>query len=272
MKRPFVRATALLAVLWAGISCLDISSPLGSIASVSPVIAPTPSVIEGDSSRDSLGNVDSLRVYAFDASGDTVRGVQVSFFVLDTLNGLTVYPNGIAFGDTLSPSARVVGVVRPAGATSGGLQTSALPLPVTIKPDTVFKTSTDTLYITPTDTIAYSSGISVRVMGGVGRQIPVNAYLVRYVIDSAPAAKAGETTAFLVDEGNKRSSNDTTSTSGDASRRVALRRHALADEGNVWSTLKPDSIVVHVMVQYKGQDIPTSPIRVLVPIKARTTQ
>ncbi len=271
MTRSFVRAAALFAALWVGISCLDISSPLDGIASVSPVIAPTPSVIFGDSSRDTLGNVDSLRVYAFDAGGDTVRDVQVSFFVLDTLNGLTVDAHGIAFGDTLSPSARVVAVVRPAGATSGGLQTSALPLPVTIRPDTVVKTSTDTLYITPTDTIAYSSGITVRVMGGVGKQTPVNAYLVRYVIDSAPAANAGDTTAILVDENNKRSSNDTTNTSGEASRRVALRRHALQDEGNVWSTFKPESIVVHVMVRYKGQDIPTSPIRVVVPIRPSIT-
>jgi hypothetical protein len=270
MMRPFVRVAAVLAVLWVGISCLDISSPLKGIASVSAVIAPTPSVILNDSSRDSLGKVDSLRVYAFDANGDTVRDVQVSFFVLDTLNGLKVYPNGIAFGDTLSPSARVVAVVRPAGATSGGLQTSALPLPVTIKPATVLKTSTDTLYITPTDTIAYSSGITVRVMGDDGKA-PVNAYLVRFLIDSAPAAKVGDTTAFLVDESNKRSSNDTTSTSGDATRRVALRRHALLDEGNVWSTVKPDSVVVRVLVQYKGQDIPTSPITVVVPIKARNT-
>lgn len=269
MKRPIIHVAALFAVIWVGISCLDISSPLDGIASVSPVIAPTPSVIMGDSSRDSLGKVDSLRVYAFNANGDTVRDVQVSFFVLDTLNGLAVDQHGIAYGDTVSPSARVVAVVRPAGATSGGLQTSALPLPVTIKPDTAYRTSTDTLYITPTDTIAYSSGITVRVMG-VDRQAPVNAYLVRFVIDSAPAAKAGDTTAFLVDESNKRSPNDTTSTSGEATRRVALRRRALLDEGNVWSTLKPDSVVVRVLMQYKGQDIPTSPIRVSVPLKART--
>jgi hypothetical protein len=271
MKRPIGRAAALLAVLWVGISCLDISSPLDGISSISPVIAPTPSVIMGDSSRDSLGKVDSLRVYAFNAKGDTVRDVQVSFFVLDTLKGLTVDAHGIAFGDTLSPSARVVAVVRPAGATSGGLQTSALSLPVTIAPDTVYKTSTDTLYINPTDTIAYSSGISVRVMGGVDRQAPVNAYLVRYAITHAPDAKAGDTAAFLVEESNKRSPNDTTNTGGDASRRVALRRHALLDEGNVWSTVKTDSVIVRVVVQYRGQDIPTSPIVVIVPIKAKST-
>jgi hypothetical protein len=272
MKGPFVRAAALVAVLWVVVSCLDISSPLDGIASVSTVIPPSPSVIVGDVSRDSLGQPAPLRVYAFNTNGDTVRDAQVSFFVLDTLNGLSIDPTtGIAHGDTLSPSARVVARVMPAGATSGGLQTSVLPLPVTIAPDTVFLTSTDTLFInlfSPTDSLAFSKGVSVRVLGA-DRTAPVNAYLVRYMIDYAPAAKSGATTAFFVDESNKPATNDTTSSAGDASRRVALRRAALSDEADVWSTIKPESVVVRALVQYKGQDIPDSPIKVVIPIKSK---
>jgi hypothetical protein len=270
MMRPFVRAAAVLAVLWVGISCLDISSPLDGIASVSPVIAPTPSVIEGDVSRDTLGVAAPLRVYAFNANGDTVRDVQVTFFVLDTLNGLTVDASGLAHGVKLSPSSRVVAVVRPAGATSGGLQTSASPLPVTIKPDSVLHTSNDTLFInlfSPSDTLAYSKGVSVRVLGGKGAA-GVNAYLVRYRIEYAPAAKQGATAAFFVDESNKASAYDTTSSSGDASRRVALRRAALLDEANVWSGTRPESVVVRALVQYRGNEIADSST-IVIPIRPK---
>ena len=270
MMRSVVRAAAVCAGLWLAVSCLDISSPLEGISSVSTVIPPSPSVIVDDVSRDSLGQPAPLRVYAFKANGDTVPAEQISvtFFVLDTLNSLSIDASDIAHGNVLSSSARVVARVAPAGATSGSIQTSVLPLPVTIAPDTVFRTTTDTLFISnPADSVAFSSGVTVRVMG-VNRQAPVNAYLVRYAIDYAPAAKPGATTAFLVDESNKASSNDTTSSSGDASRRVGLRRAALQDE-NVWVTSKVDSVVVRVRVQYKGQDIPDSPIVVVIPIRPK---
>ena len=269
MTRSVGRAATLVVAFWAVVSCLDISSPLDGISSVSAVIPPSPSVILDDVSRDSLGDPAPLRVYAFDANGDTVRNAQVTFFVLDTLSGLTIDASGVAHGNKLSPSARVVARVSPAGSTSSGLQTSVLTLPVTIAPDSVLRTSTDTLYIDPTDSLAFSKGISVRVVGEE-RSAPVNSYLVRYVIDYAPAAKPGATTAFLADESNKASPNDTTSGTGEASRRVALRRSALADEAGVWSTTKPDSVVVRVLVQYKGEDIPDTPIRVVVPLKLKT--
>jgi hypothetical protein len=267
MTRPFARVAASFAALWLVVSCLDISSPIDGISSISNIIAPSPSVILDDSSRDTLGKVAALRVYAFDAKGDTVKDVQITFVVLDT-GGLSVGADGVAHGDALSSGARVVAHVSPAGSTKS-LQTSTLLLPVTIAPDTVYLTSTDTLFITATDSVAFSKGVSVKVLGR-DRTKPVNSYLVRYTIDTAPAAKPGATTAFLVGDDNKPSANDTTNVTGDASRRVALRRAALADDA-VWATAKRDSVIVRAHVQYKGTDIKGSPIRVVIPLRLKVS-
>jgi hypothetical protein len=270
MTRPLARAAASFAALWLLVACLDISSPLGGISSISSIIAPSPSVILGDVSRDTLGNEDSLRVYAFDAKGDTVRDAQVTFVVIDTLSGLTIDEHGVAHGGKLSPGARVVARVSPAGSTSQSLQTTPFVLPVTIAPNTVKLTSTDTLFITATDSVAFSKGVSVKVLG-VDGTTPVNSYLVRYTIDSAPAAKPGATSAFLAGDDNKAAvANDTSSASGDASRKVALRRSALADDA-VWATAKPDSVIVRVRVQYKGADVSGSPIRVVIPLRLKVS-
>jgi hypothetical protein len=267
MTRPLARVAASFAALWLVVSCLDISSPIDGISSISNIIAPSPSVILGDVSRDTLGDTAALRVYAFDAKGDTVKDVQITFIVLDT--GLRIDPSGIAHGDALSPSARVVARVSTAGNTSVGLQTAVDTLPVTIAPDTVYLTSTDTLFITATDSVAFSKGVSVKVLG-LDRTKPVNSYLVRYTIDTAPAAKSGATSAFLVGDDNKPSANDTTKGTGDASRRVALRRAALADDA-VWATAKPDSVIVRAHVQYKGTDVKGSPIRVVIPLRLKVS-
>src|SRR6185503_16619414 len=64
-------ALVVFVALWLGVSCLDISSPVTGIAAITPIIAPTPSVVTGDTLRDTLGRVDSLRVFAFAPNGDT---------------------------------------------------------------------------------------------------------------------------------------------------------------------------------------------------------
>ena len=114
MKGPG-RVIAAAAALWIAVACLDITSPVTGIASITNIILPTPSVVENDSSRDTIGRLDSLRVVAFAPNGDTVRDAVIRYFVIDSTQQLHVDSvSGIASADTLSPLAKVFARVTPA--------------------------------------------------------------------------------------------------------------------------------------------------------------
>ena len=145
MRRP-VRVIAAATGLWIALACLDVSSPVSGIFSISNVLLPTPSVVEGDSSRDALGQVQPLRVVAFSRNGDTVRDAVVEFFAVDPTNKLRVNSvTRVAFGESLSPSAKVFAVVTPADG-KGSVQTAVVLLPVVPTPVEV-KKGDDTVFV-----------------------------------------------------------------------------------------------------------------------------
>jgi hypothetical protein len=273
MSRRATLSIGIFLVVWGGFACLDVSSPVTGIASITTVLAPIPSVAVGDSSRDTLGALDSLRVYAFAPNGDTVRDARVVFFALDTTHKLSIDSlTGIARGDALSPNAAVSARVTPANG-KGSLQTPVVPYPVVPVPVSATKDSDITLFsynATVQDTISselLSPPLSVTVNGAGGAV--VQRYLVSFEIIRSPHSRNhnGEPTVVLSDDTSKPTSVDTTDASGHGSRRLRIRRGALDDNVNLGAAT--DTAVVRVHVWYRGSRLITPADSFIVPIRGR---
>jgi len=270
VSRRAALAIAAFLVVWGGVACLDISSPVTGIVSITTVLAPIPSVSVGDSSRDTLGEIQPLRVYAFGPNGDTIRDARVVFFALDTTKKLHIDSlTGIAHGDSLSPNAAVSARVTPASG-KGSLQTPVVPYPVVPVPVSAAKDSDVTLFaFNPTvqDTLSselLSPPLSVTVKGS-GNTV-VQKYLVSFEIIRSPHSKNGQPTVILSDDASKLSSVDTTDASGHGSRRLRVRRTALDDNVLLGAT---DTAVVRVHLYYRGA-LPVTPAdSFIVPIRVR---
>jgi hypothetical protein len=269
MRRTGALALVALLVAWLGVACLDISSPLGDIGSISPILLPSPSVVVGDSSRDSLGAVAPVRVLVFKPNGDTLRNARVVFFALDDSGGLRIdSATGIAHGDKVSAVARVVARVSPAGG-SGSIQTLAASFPVVPVPQRVDKDSDVTRFqfdLLATDSLAAglrSSPLAVTVRGDT--TVPL--YLVRYELARPIQAKGNAPAILIVDDAGKSSGLDTTDASGHASRRLRIRLSAITDQLSSGATV--DTAIVRVHVQYKGADLANSPLDFVVEVSVK---
>jgi hypothetical protein len=250
--KRFRRALLVFVALWVGASCLDISSPVTGIVAITGVIAPTPSVVRGDSLVDTLGLTDSLLVYAFGPNGDTVRDAVIRFISTDTTGKLRVDSiSGKAFGAALSPSASVVARVSPANGR-GFLETARLLLPVVAVPDTLVRGTNPSTFVIgfTSDTLSSSTpALTAVVRARDGTSIP--SYLVSYEIIHEPVNGS----AVLVDAGGKPSTLDTTDANG-ASRQLRIRMKALPDSilgGAI------GNIVVRVRARYQGNPLPVIP-------------
>ena len=66
------------------VACLDMSAPSGA-ASISLLQLPSPSVVRGDTMRDSAGNVAPVTVTSFNVQGEPIPTIPFETFVLDTM-------------------------------------------------------------------------------------------------------------------------------------------------------------------------------------------
>jgi hypothetical protein len=246
------------AMVWLGVACLDVSSPISGIASISRIVAPTPSVVTADSLRDTVGRLDSLRVYAFAPNGDTVKDAIVRFYVVDTLHKLHVDSlSGFVWADTgVSPNAAVFAMIQPSkgkGSIVTPLDTiPVVPAPVSVTRDTNFlftfnPLATDTL---SSDLISAPFGATIKG----GDDTPVQKYIVGFQIVRYPAAKANNVDSSLVLT-SALSTNDSSygvsDASGHATLRLRVRRTAIKD--SLLLGLITDSAVVRLRVR-RGRD------------------
>jgi hypothetical protein len=260
MRRSFP-ALGAIGALWLAVACLDIASPVSGIASITSVVLPTPSVVVGDTSRDTTGAVDSLRVFAFAPNGDTVRDVTVRFFAIDTTRGLRVDSvRGLAYGDSLSPLANVVARITPANG-KGVIQTLLVPLPVVPRPVAV--TKGDTIINFPFDaattdslgTTLLSPALGVTVHGNADTTI--QSYVVSYNITRRPASKDGKPSVVIFDRSGNDSTVAITAAGGLASRQLRVRVPSIPDVlRNLGAT---DTVVVHVNVRYRRNSLTITP-------------
>jgi len=256
-RRP-LRVLVAFGTLWIVVACLEPSSPIQPIFSLTSVVLPFPSIAVHDSLRDTLGQVKPLRVFGFNAKGDTVDTTlyTVSFLAIDTTHQLIVNnATGFARGDTTSPLAKVVGTVT-LNSNGKSIQTLQVPLPIVPPPDTAVRDSNFSFTWTPPSvaTDSNSSGLlspalNVTVFDSIRQPVP--SWVVSYkIVYSPPSTSIGQPTVVLYDPSGHDSTVSVTSTSGVASRQLRIRPGAFV------SASRPDSVKVMVRVQFHGNPLP----------------
>lgn len=244
------------------------SAPKGA-ASISELLLPSPSVVAGDTMRDSTGAVASLRVIAYDANNTPISGLATTFFVTDTSKLAHIANSNILVGDKQG-SVHIIGQVS-------GVQTTAVTVPVTVAPVTFALSSTpalpDTLVVPFTksgDTTSASTATQAIAvtLKGAGDTASLG-FIVKYQLVSAPATVQGSASpaVFIGADASKPSPADTTDASG-ASRSVIVKSALLSDAALQGGT-KVDSVVVLISTSYKGKPVAGSPIRVKLPLKVK---
>jgi hypothetical protein len=249
---PAAAATIAVVGIFAAAACTDISDSSTSVLSIQFDTLPSPSVVLGDTLRDTTGAVVHPVVHAFNFKGGEITPAPVHFLSPDS--GVTVdSATGIIVGDSLrSTPARIV-------ATVGTLQ-AIQRVNVTLRPDLLRATNgrDSLLYSLIDTTLNVSPQLTVTLTHGVApNDSAVGSYLVSFAIVSQSDPQLGE----LVNDARRASIVDTTSTSGVAGR--AIRLHPLFLVSPV------DSIIVNATAKYRGMEVTGSPVRLVLLLKPR---
>ena len=237
------------------LACTDVTGSKDQVLSIQFDTLASPSVVIGDSLRDSTGALALPHVTAYNFEGTVVTAPRVRYSSAN--RGVTVDSiTGVIRGDSLRTTpVRVI-------ATVGDIQAQQF-LAVTLRPDSMFATvARDTiLYSLLDSTVNLSKTVTVSLRHGkAGADSAVSSYLVSFSISSA--ANAG--IADLVDETGRKSRVDTTDASGLAGRRIRLHATAPAFVANA-----SDSIIVNATAKYRGAIVKGGPVRLVVVFRPR---
>jgi hypothetical protein len=237
-----------LGTVFAAACARDVVGPDVPVA-VALDFLPFPSVVVGDTLRDTTGAAAPVRARAFNYLGEELPDIPFHYLVLD--RGATVdSATGIVRGDSLRDTpVRVV-------ARLGNLQTQTQPLAIVRAPATLEPVNgLDTLDYSLADTTQnVSAAMSVRLLSSGEPPVGIRAWIISYVIVHEP----GGGSATIV-EANRESLLDTTGTDGTASRRVRLHVQNL--------TATVDSVVLEASAKYRGSHVDGSPARLVVHIR-----
>ncbi len=242
------------ALCWlAALACTDVSGSSTSVLSIQFDSLAAPSVVVGDTLRDTAGVVIVPVVHAFNFKGEEITTVAARFqspdsgVVVDSLTGIVV-------GDSLrSTAARIV-------ATVGSLQ-AIQKVELTLRPDLLAALDgLDTLSYSLTDTtLNVSSPLTVKLTHGIApNDSVVKSYIVSFAIVSQSNPGLGE----LVNDAGTPSVVDTTDTNGVAGRKIRL--HPLFLSAAI------DSIIVNATAKFRGTEVSGSRVRLVVVVKPRS--
>ena len=234
------------------LACTEIPTGADDVLSFQVNPLPSPSVVVGDTLRDSTGAVAPLAITAFNYSGDVIEGAAARFRAADArvrVDSVT----GIVVGDSVSDTpSRILALLDGFNAV--------INLPVVLRPDTVVEVNArDSLAYSLTDTTAnVSNAMGARLLHGLTTTDSAVAFFrVTFQIVS-PVDTA---LARLVTDGGTRSTADTTDASGSASRRIRIDVSRL--------TAPVDSVIVLANVRYRGQHVRGSPVRLVLKLKPK---
>jgi hypothetical protein len=241
---------ALMTLSAVVLACTDIPTGNDQILSFTVNPLPSPSVVVGDSLRDSLGVVRPITVTAFDFQGDTASPPKIRF--LASGRGIKVDSlTGIVTGDSVQAGAKI-------NVTVGSIQ-SPVTIGVALRPDTIIAANgRDSLSYSLTDTtLNVSPALGVKILHGKTADSAVVGWRVSFRMVS-PAG----TVAQLVNDANAPGTTaDTTDASGVASRRMKLNVAQL--------TTASDSVVVLASASYRGVAVRGSPVRLVLKYKPK---
>lgn len=247
---PHVAFSVVLGMVGLAAACTDISGSSTSVLSIQFDSLSAPSVVVGDTLRDTTGAVVRPVVHAFNFQGKEIIPAPVFFLSPDS--GITVdSATGIVVGDSLrSTPARIV-------ATVGTLQ-AIQNVDVTLRPDLVQAVnSLGSLQYSPIDTtLNVSPQLQVKLMHGVA---PNDSAVKSYIVSFAIVAQSDPRLSELVNDAGKASVVDTTDASGIAGRKIRLHP--------VFLKSAVDSIVIHATAKYRGVQVNGSPVRLVLLLK-----
>lgn len=259
MSRNRVVAAVTLTAAGLGaapISCTQVGADPNAIVALAFDSLPYPAVIAGDSLRNEAGVATALRATGLNVDGEEIPGAPFTFFALAA--GVTI--SAEAFVLSTGTDAAEINVVAQ---TPGGLRSRELALRVTPRPDSmVLSSSTDTVkYVS--DPEVTTPAVVVQLLSNVlaPTVTAVNGWVVRYQVEynGTVLPTSDATTAWTMDEGGRRSAEDTTTVGGLASRRVRFRPAALGNPA--------DSLVVIATAVRYGTPLVGSPLRIVVHLR-----
>ncbi len=211
MTKRGVVASALAAAI--AVACVKITDNSTTVLSIQFDSLPSPSVVLGDSLRDTAGKVTAPTVRAFNYQGEEIVAPPVVFYAPD--RGISVDSvTGVVTADSLrSTPARIV-------ATVGGLQ-AVRTIDVTLRPDLVVALrGRDTLQYSRVDTtVNVSDQLTIKVTHGTA---PADSAVRSYVVSFSIVSGGDSRLADLVNGGTV-SAVDTTDASGVAGRALKIR-------------------------------------------------
>jgi hypothetical protein len=218
MRRVIVAAAAVTLAIVAG--CTDVSTDPEEVVSLEFPPLPAPSVVVGDTLRDTTGAVVPLSARAYNVRGEVIASAPISFTAADP--GITIDGEGRVLGDSIRASpSRVVAT------TAGGLQSAPQQISVVLRPDEVRNPDTKQDTVRPSTSTASRQSQPIRVQ--VLHRDPehpadsaVQRYLVRYRITYPSVNPRDANRAHLIDATGRLAQLDTTDSNGIAELRLEL--------------------------------------------------
>lgn len=246
----FVAATIAVA------GCIELSTDPSEIVAISIDELPWPSMVAGDTLRDSTGAVSPLVAHLFDGNGNEVQGPveffsQQPFMHIDASNRLLADDTATTKGSVFASTIGVQSVVR---------QVELVAAPKSLAPD---GTIVPLQWVVPDDPSANTSQpINARIFSAPNAG--VRAWIAVFTLEAGGRVIAENDTSqiFLVNDNGRPSYRDTTDFSGRVSRRVRLRI--------VPGLTPPDSAVITVSASYRGAPLAGSPLRLVLPVTPAT--
>jgi hypothetical protein len=257
-------AVALLA------TCTKVPTNPSAVFSLAVDSIPSPSVVAGDTLRDTTGVAHPLSGRAYNVQGQVLTGLRVRFISLNP-DQLTIDSLNFAMGSIHGDS--VVRVV----ADANGLQSLPFTLPVVLRPDSILYADSDSITTIHLSLTALDSNVSLPLdialrhnPDSLGADSITRSYLVRYQITYPASAAAGTGTptdttlpAYLIDASGNPARTDTTDLNGTGTRLVRFQiARIIATPGVVSGTR--DSVVIGASVVYRATPIARSPLRFVV--------
>jgi hypothetical protein len=234
------------------LACVEIPTGAEEVLSFEIDPLPSPSVVAGDSLRDTLGVVTPISVTAFNYQGQVVENVAARFRALDSrvrVDSMT----GVVTGDTASATpSRIL-------ATFEGFN-AFIAVPVTLRPDTIVPANDrDSLGYSLTDTAANVSGaLGVKVLHGL---TTTDSAVASYRVTFDLVPESDSLLARLINDAGTRSRVDTTDGNGVANRKLKI------DVAHLGAAI--DSVIVMANVKYKGQHVRGSPMRLVLKLRPK---
>lgn len=240
-------ALACLALAAGTASCIALSVDPNALASLEFIATTNPSVVAGDTLRDTLGVAEPLRARAYGGDGKEIADAPVTFVATDTF--VTIANGNLLVGRTgVRGTGKVYAVV-------GGLQSLVRSVEVIPRPDSIAPNgaSIDTVsYRLPTTGSTTDSSMKVGFIVRSGTST-VNAVRVKFEIlrGGAPLALGDTNTYALIGPQGRVSTVDTTDGTGIVSRTLRVRTLA--------GTVLRDTIVVRANATIGGAALKGAP-------------